>query len=359
MTPTETLATILAVDDDERGLAVVEAMLVPLGCAVVFAHSGEEAIEKAAEQPPHVILMDIAMPGMGGCEVVASMRANPETARTPIVMVSAYHDVGHRVQALECGADDFLSKPLEMAELQARVRTLVKVKLYHDHLHSYQKHLVSEINARIKDLHVAAGKTHDASMEVIVRLAAAAEYKDEDTGAHIRRIGRYAAALSRRLRLPSAQVELIQSAAQMHDIGKLGIPDQILQKPGPLDPGEWIIMRQHSAIGADILRGSALDVIQMAERIALTHHERWDGNGYPRGLVAAEIPIEGRIVAVIDVFDALTSWRPYRKEPAYSPARALSMMREGRGTHFDPAVFDAFLAIWDEILDIKKEYVDA
>jgi putative two-component system response regulator len=187
-----------------------------------------------------------------------------------------------------------------------------------------------------------------------MRLSAAAEYRDEETGFHIHRMSLYAAAIARQLGLPEEQVRQIQEAAPMHDIGKIGIPDRILLKPGKLDDGEWVIMRQHPRIGAGILDHSDADVIRLGEIIARSHHEKWDGSGYPRGLKGEEIPLEGRIVAVADVFDALTSSRPYRKEPIAPLERVYAMMEEGRGKHFDPAVLDAFLAIPDTVREIME-----
>jgi putative two-component system response regulator len=195
-----------------------------------------------------------------------------------------------------------------------------------------------------------------ASLDTIYRLSMASEYRDEDTGAHIKRMSRYSAAVARHMGLSESDVETILYAAPMHDLGKIGIPDKILLKPAKLDPAEWKIMKQHTVIGAKILKESDAEFIKLAEIIAQCHHEKWDGTGYPGSLKGIDIPIAGRITAIADVFDALTSKRPY-KEP-FSVEESLSIIREGRGTHFDPEVVDAFFAILDEILAIKKEYDD-
>lgn len=199
-------------------------------------------------------------------------------------------------------------------------------------------------------------KIKAASLETIYRLSMASEYKDVDTGTHIKRMSRYSAAVARRMGLDEETIETILYAAPMHDLGKIGIPDRILLKPGMLDPAEWEMMKQHSVIGAKILKGSDAEFIRLAEIIAQSHHEKWDGSGYPDGLKGIEIPIAGRITAIADVFDALTSKRPYKE--ALSVETSLAIIREGRGRHFDPDVVDAFFAILDEILTIKKEYDD-
>ncbi len=209
---------------------------------------------------------------------------------------------------------------------------------------------------RTAELKQAIGEIKLASLDTIHRLVRAAEYKDEDTGAHIQRMSQYSAAIARKVGLEGSKMENILYAAPMHDVGKIGIPDYILLKPGKLDLCEWEVIKKHTVIGAEILRGSDAEFIQQAEAIALTHHEKWDGSGYPRGLRGLEIPLAGRIVAIADVFDALTSKRPY-KEP-FSIEKSFEIIKQGRGSHFDPDVVDAFFAIQDEILSIKEKYKD-
>jgi putative two-component system response regulator len=353
---TGTKSKILVVDDEELNQRLISALLKPMGYDVQIAGSGVEALQKIQENPPDVILLDIMMPKMDGFEVALKLRENPETRAIPIVMVTALQDVEDRVRALEVGADDFLTKPVDRMELRARVRSLVKVKAYNDYMKNHQQALEAEVARRTEELSNAYKKIRSASLETIYRLSRAAEYKDEDTGAHILRMSNYSALLARRLGLADTTVERILYAAPMHDIGKIGIPDHVLLKPGKLSDGEWVVMRQHTTIGAAILEGANEGFIKLGEVIAATHHEKWDGNGYPRGLKGREIPLVGRIVAISDVFDALMSKRPY-KEP-FSLEKCLSIITAGRGSHFDPEVHDAFMDILDDVLKVREQYRD-
>ena len=347
---------VLVVDDEERNLSLMEAMLIPLGYNILLARDGEDALEKAKELHPDVILLDVMMPKMDGFEVARRLKEQEETAIIPIVMVTALTEVEARVKALNVGADDFLTKPVEKTELRARVQSLLKVKAYNDHMLSYQKELESEVAKRTEQLKQAFEKIKSTSLETFILLSRAAEYRDEDTGAHIQRMGRYAEAVARQMGLDAGIVEAILYATPMHDVGKIGIPDRILLKRGKLDPDEWEIMMQHAAIGAGILERSDAEFIKLARVIALTHHEKWNGSGYPGGLKGADIPLAGRITAIADVFDALTSKRPY-KEP-FSLDKSFSIIKEERGKHFDPDVADAFLEIENEIVSIKDRYKD-
>lgn len=349
--------TILIVDDDNRNLILMEAILMPLGYDVILARDGEEALQKVKEKPPDLILLDIMMPKMDGFEVARRLKEEEETKIIPIVMVTALRESEDRVKALEVGADDFISKPVEKTELRARVMSLLKVKAYSDHMRDYQKELEAEVTKRTKQLKRAFEKIKAASLETIYRLSRAAEYKNEDTGAHIQRMSHYSAIIARKFGLNEKEAENILYASPMHDLGKIGIPDQILLKTGKLDPEEWEIMKQHSIIGAQILEGSDAEFIRLAEIIALTHHEKWDGSGYPKGLKGLKIPLAGRISAIADVFDAMTSNRPYRKE-SIPLERAFDIIREGRGSHFDPKVVDAFFAVKYEIFSIKENFKD-
>ncbi|MCX5883882.1 MAG: response regulator, partial [Deltaproteobacteria bacterium] len=316
--------------------------------------NGKGAIEMARAISPDVILMDIMMPVMDGLEAVKILKQDAETRIIPVVMVAALREVNDRVKALEAGADDFLSKPVDKIELRIRVQTLVKVKAYNDSLRDYQKQLKAEVDRKTIQLQKTLEALQIASLDSIQRLSRAAEYRDEDTGSHIERMSRYSEAVAKKMGLDGKTVERILFAAPMHDVGKIGIPDKILLKPGKLDPDEWEIIKQHTTIGARILEGSRTGFIKLAEVIALTHHERWDGSGYPRGLKGARIPLVGRITAIADVFDALTSRRPY-KEP-FSVEKSFAIIQESKRTHFDPDIVDAFFAIQDEILAIKEAY---
>ncbi len=346
---------ILVVDDQPQNIELLEAYLVPQGYEIVTAKNGAEALAQLAAHSIDLILLDIMLPGMDGFEVTRRVRQDVGWRLLPIILVTALRETGDRIKGVEAGCDDFISKPVDKNELLARVRSLLKVKAYNDLLSNYQKELEIEVARRTEELQHAFEKIKAASLETIYRLSVAAEYKDEDTGAHIKRMSLYCAAIARRMGLDEHTVETILYAAPMHDLGKIGIPDRILLKPGKLDAEEWEIMKQHTVIGVDILKGSDAECIRQGEIIARTHHEKWDGSGYPDGLKGTEIPIFGRIAAIADVFDALTSKRPYKE--AFSVEQSLAMISAERGSHFDPEVVDAFLDILDEILAIKDRYI--
>ena len=347
---------ILVVDDEDRNLRLMEAVLLPLGYEVAFARNGEDALAKVRETPVDVILLDIMMPGLDGFEVARLLKADEQTRIIPVVMVTALQEVDDRIRALEAGADDFLTKPVDKTEIRARVASLVKVKAYNDYMRNYSQELETEVARRTRDLRLAFEKIKAVSLEALYRLTRAAEYKDEDTGAHIQRMSHYAAAIARTMGLNDQTVEFILYAAPMHDVGKIGIPDRILLKPGKLTDEEWIIMKQHTTIGGRILEGSKAGYIRLGEIVALAHHEKWDGSGYPLGLKGTKIPLVGRIVAIADVFDALMSKRPYKE--AFSLEKSYGILREGRGRHFDPAVVDAFFAAEKELDRIRQEFQD-
>ena len=349
-------AKILVVDDELINRRVLEAMLLPLGHQVYLAQDGFSALDMVEETPFDLILLDVMMPGMDGFEVARRLKEDSRHTIIPIVMVTALKEVEDRVRALESGADDFLTKPVDKTELRARVRSSLKIKAYNDHMLNYQQVLEATVAERTRDLENAFRKVREASLDTIHRLSQAAEYKDEDTGSHIARLSQYAACLARGLGLNQETVERILYASPMHDVGKIGIPDHILLKPGKLDGEEWEVMMTHTTIGGRILGGAEPGFLKLAEVIAMTHHEKWDGSGYPAGLSGSRIPLAGRVVAVADVFDALTTRRPY-KEP-FGLEKSLAIMKEGRGRHFDPKVLDSFLENLDEILEIRKKYQD-
>ncbi len=347
--------TVLVVDDEAVNCRLVDAILTPLGYRVFTASNGEEALQKVETVNPDVILLDIMMPVLDGFETVRRLKSSEQTMLIPVVMVTALKDVEDRVRALEAGADDFLTKPIERMELRARVNSLIKVKAYNDQMKNYQQELENQVKERTEELTKTLEKLKYASLDTVLRLSKAAEYRDEDTGAHIIRMSNYASLIAEKMRLPDKTVESILYAAPLHDIGKIGVPDRILLKPGPLDEREWEIMKKHTTFGAKILEGSE-GYLQLGRVIALTHHEKWDGSGYPAGLKGNDIPLAGRIVAIADVFDAMTSKRPY-KEP-FSIEKTLSLIKEARGTHFDPAVVDTFFEMKDGILNIRDIYQD-
>lgn len=349
----DTKAKILVVDDEDRNLRLMTLLLTSFGYDVLTASNGEEALEKVHDIPPDVILLDVMMPQIDGLEVARQLKREEETKIIPIVMVTALNEVEDRVKALEAGADDFLNKPVDKTELRARVQSLLKVKACNDHMRNYQKELETEVAKRTIQVRQALKKLKEVSLESICHLCRAAEYKDENTGDHIKRMSHYASAVARKMGLNKQTVEDLLYTAPMHDAGKIGIPDHILLKPGKLDDKEWEIMKQHTIIGAQILAGSGAKFIKLAQIIAISHHEKWDGTGYPEGLKGPRIPLVGRIAAIADVFDALTSSRPYRMKP-FSLEEAFHYIKKERGRHFAPEVVDAFFAAEGEILLIKE-----
>lgn len=347
---------LLIADDQPQNIELLEAYLVPQGYEIITASTGKEALAKLLDNAIDLILLDVMMPDMDGFEVTRMIRKNEAHRLLPIILVTALRDTEDRVKGIESGCDDFISKPVEKMEIIARVRSLLKVKAYNDLMSNYRNELEVEVNKRTDELQKASIRIKSASLETIYRLSIASEYRDKDTGAHVKRVSRYAAAIARYMGLDDSTVESILHAAPMHDLGKIGIPDQILVKSAKLDPVEWEIMKHHTVIGAKILKGSDAEYISIAETIALCHHEKWDGSGYPNNLKGKDIPLTGRITALADVFDALTSKRPY-KDP-FSIEKSLAIIREGSGSHFDPEVVNSFFAIEDEIREIKKQYED-
>jgi putative two-component system response regulator len=349
-------SVILIVDDYPQNIKLLEAYLLPHGYKLIKAASGEEALAKLVGNQIDLILLDVMMPDIDGFEVTRRIRQDDKNRLLPIILVTALRETEDRVKGIEAGCDDFISKPVDKTELLARVRSLLKIKDYNDLRSNYQKELESEVNKRTEELKQASDKLKEASLDTIYRLSVASEYKDQDTGTHIKRMSHYCSAVARHMGLDENTVTAILYAAPMHDLGKIGIPDKILAKPGKLDSVERDIMKLHTIIGAKILNRSDEEFIKLGGTIALSHHEKWDGSGYPNGLKGTAIPISGRIAAIADVFDALTSKRPY-KEPC-SVEKSLVIIRRWSENYFDPDVVDAFMAIQDEILAIKEQYTE-
>jgi putative two-component system response regulator len=348
---------ILIVDDEVRNIELQKAYLEPCNYKILAASNGEEALKVVTKNNIDLILLDVMMPDKNGFAVTKHLKSHEKTRDIPVILVTSLSDTKDRVKGIEAGCDDFISKPVDPSELLARVRSLLKVKAYNDHMRNYEQELETEVARRTKELNAALVMIEETALETIQRLAAAAECRDQYTGSHILRMSRYAEAIAKKMGLESGFVKAMLCASSMHDIGKIGIPDKILMKPGKLDAKEWAIMQQHSIIGAKLLHGSKQDYLKLAEEIALTHHEKWDGTGYPQGLAGERIPISGRIVAVADVFDALISERPYK--PALSLRESFTIIKNERGTHFDPAVIDAFISIKQEVLSIVELYKDS
>jgi len=345
---------ILIVDDEQTVRRLLKERLSVEGYHCREAASAAQALEELRNDAISLVLLDINMPGKSGVELLPELRASfPDTA---VVMATAISDAGIAVRCMKNGAYDYVTKPFSLDDVLLSVERALERRRLELEVRDYRQHLEQMVEQRTEELRQAISKIKLSSLDTIHRLSHAAEYKDQDTGTHIKRIGRCSACLASRLGLSDAEVESILYAAPMHDVGKIGVPDHILLKPGKLDPDEWSVMKQHTTIGAQILQGSDAEFIKMAEVIALTHHEKWDGTGYPRGLKGTEIPLPGRIVAIVDVFDALVMERPYKKP--FSPEESLGVIREERGRHFDPEVVDALLAIENEISGIREEYKD-
>ena len=344
-----TIADILVVDDDPSIHRMMGRILGRSGYNVVVAHGGREAFDIIAGRQPDLILLDLSMPMLDGFEVATHLKNNPETREIPIILTTGLDTSQNHVKALDAGINDFLSKASEPEEILARVRSHLKVKKKNDQLSDYRSSLEKTVVLKTDQL-------KNASLEIIWRLTAASEYRDNETGAHIKRMSHYSAAIARKMGLAQKTIETILYAAPLHDIGKIGIPDEILLKPDKLNPKEWELMKLHTIIGANILKGSKIGFVRMGETIAGTHHEKWDGSGYPNGLKGGRIPLAGRIVALADVFDALTSKRPYKE--AFSIEKSHRIIKQGYVKHFDPDVLDAFFSIQDEILKIKETFQD-
>lgn len=325
---------ILIVDDDAMTRRMLEEMLRLQSYDVLLAETGEGALRQIEVHHPDLMLLDLIMPDMDGYEVARRVRTDPQMKGLAIVMITGQDVAQEKTRALEAGADDLLSKPVLMAELLARVRTALSAKAYRDRLENERSVLEAEVARQTAELRRAVAEAEAASLEIVHRLARAAEFRDDSTGAHVDRVSRYTEVIAREMGLPKRECQVLQLAASMHDVGKIGVPDEVLRKPGTLDRGEATIMRQHTDIGEQILHGSSLELVRMAATIALYHHEWWNGEGYPRGVRGTDIPLPARIVAVADALDAMTSIRPYRT--AVSMDQAFAEIEALAGVQFDP-----------------------
>jgi response regulator RpfG family c-di-GMP phosphodiesterase len=341
---------VLIVDDAPVNVLHMSHLLQKLaGCSVHKFTDPVVALEWSAHNESDLAIIDYMMPEIDGLEFAQRFRALPGKADIPLLMVTADHGSEVRYKALRLGAIDFLNKPLDGPEFLARVKNMLDLRASQKAVAARTEWLSSEVEKATREILAR-------ERETLFCLGRAAEYRDPETGAHILRMAHYSRLIAAHLGLSEDEQQLILSAAPMHDIGKLGTPDNILLKPGRLTPEEFEIMKQHAVIGYRILKDSSSRVLQAGAEIAHTHHEKFDGSGYPGGLRGEAIPLHGRIVAVADVFDALTSERPYKK--AWELGRALDFLREGSGTHFDPRCVDAFLRDMNEVLAIRERYQD-
>ncbi len=366
---------ILIVDDDQRMLDALRRTLYLHSddWSMTFIRRPEDAWESLLQTAYDAVVTDVRMPGISGLELLERIRENDQTKNVPVVVLTGLNDRDLKEKALDRGATDLLNKPVDAGQLVARLRNVLRTKSYQDDLKKANDLLNDTVERQNADL-------AQSRLSVICRLGMAAEFRDEDTGNHVIRVGCYSRAVAAELGMPRSFLEMLLLAAPLHDIGKIGIPDSVLLKPGPLTDDEWAVMQRHCEIGECILREQSkamiplLDwyaaeppmtrdtlenrdpVLEMAASIALTHHEKWDGGGYPRGHAGEAIPLESRIVAVADVFDALTSNRPYR--PARPEGEALSIMESTVGSHFEPRVHAAFVRSLPEIRAIRNRFAD-
>ena len=344
-------AAILIVDDEPANVKLLEKILQRQGYKNIHSTCDPREVENLCKFTRFdAFLLDIRMPYLNGFEVMQQLELLFADDYLPVLVLTAQPDMETRLKALSLGAKDFLTKPFDQLEAITRIHNLLEVRLMHNQVRD-QNHLLEEqVKIRTEEL-------YRTRKEVILRLGLAAEYRDNDTGNHIIRMSKYAQLLAVAYGLPDDEVELIVNAAPMHDIGKIGIPDRILLKPGKLDADEWQIMQTHVEMGIDILSGSDSELMKCARNIAHHHHEKWDGSGYPAGLKGEEISIAGRICTLADVFDALTSPRPYKT--AWTVDEALTFIERESGKHFDPNLVVLMKSILPQILAIKNQYADA
>lgn len=365
-------AKILIADDESLNIEVVSRYLEMGGFRnLIITDHAAQVLPLIGLHRPDLILLDIQMPQISGLEILAAIRSDAVFCHTPVVILTGSSDPELKLTALQAGATDLLSKPVHGGELLARLGNVLRVKAYQDELCRNSEELEAAVLRRTAELEASR-------LDVIHCLARAAEFRDDDTGQHVVRVGRYARVIGHQLGFTQQQLDVLEPAAQLHDVGKIGIPDAILLKPGKLTPEEYEMMqkhcgfgkkianqiperdasllRNHTEIGSRIMETGTSPILEMARRIALTHHERWDGSGYPLGLAGEDIPLEGRITAVADVFDALSSKRPYK--PAFPLTKCFEILENGRGTQFDPTVLDACFAQRTELIAIQINSAD-
>jgi putative two-component system response regulator len=346
-------STILIIDDDMRNTRLLEAQLKAEGYDIMVAFSGEEGLKLIDQRLPDLILLDIMMPGISGFDLAGRLKLDERTKSIPIIMVTALEDRDSRLRSLHMGAEEFLNKPIDRAELWVRVRNMLRLKEYQNFLANHNRILEEQVTERTQEL-------RNAYRETIYTMTRAAEFKDEETGAHVQRISFYCRDIAEQLGMDTHFCDEIFYASPMHDIGKIAIPDTVLLKPGSFTPEEWAVMKGHAAFGARILESGRSPYTKMGAEIALSHHERWDGSGYPDGRKGEEIPFAARLMNIADQYDALRSKRPYK--PAFPHERAYEIITRGDGRtqpgHFDPEVLAAFLKCadrWKEIFDTNAD----
>ncbi|MBF0144645.1 MAG: response regulator [Magnetococcales bacterium] len=347
------MSRIFVVDDTETN---IDILLETLGARydVSVALDGQTALEDIPDRQPDLILLDVMMPEMDGYEVCRRLKQDPRTRAIPVIFVTARQESEDETFGLGLGAVDYITKPFSPAVVLARVRTHLQLEHARRDLAHSNEILEDRVRQRTAELSAKNVELEETRLEIIRRLGRAAEYKDNETGLHVIRMSHYSRLLALAYGMEEKRAEILFQAAPMHDIGKIGIPDLILLKPAHLTDDEWKVMRGHPGIGAGIIGKQRSLLLETARIVALTHHEKWDGTGYPRGLKGHDIPIEGRIVAVADVFDALTTRRPYKD--AWPIDKAVAMLQEGAGSHFDPALVPLFISILPAILEVRESW---
>ncbi len=342
--------TVLIVDDSPINLTLIKALVQKLGeCEPVLFEHPQAALDWCRQTTPDLVIVDYMMPDMNGLQFIEAFRSLAGATDIPVLMVTANDQKEVRYQALQGGANDFLTKPIDRVEFSARVRNMLSLRDGQKFQIDWTRHLATMVDERTQAILAR-------EQELIYRMSRAAEFRDPETGAHIQRMAHYSALIAQALGLDPDQQKLLLESAPLHDVGKIGIPDAILLKPARLTPEEFEVMKQHARMGYELLKDSGSEILRAGAEIALSHHEKFDGSGYPAGLAGEAIPIFGRIVAVADVFDALTSERPYK--PAWSLDDAANLLKEGRGAHFDPACVDALLQSWERMLEIRARFQD-
>ncbi len=348
--------TVLAVDDDCMNLEMLDLMLSDMNCTVLKAGDGQQALYMMETNPGiDVVLLDLEMPVMDGYETIKRIKGNYSWLDIPVIVVTA--GTTEVTRTLELGANDFIAKPYNSEELRLRVKNHVRSKKLSDITKNMNSILESEVIKKTAALQKALEFSQDTEYEISIRLGKAAEFRDKETGMHTRRISELSKHLGQLAGLTSEQCEILRRASPLHDVGKIGTPDKILLKPGKLDFDEFEIMKQHTIIGGEILADSGpYSILSAGAIVAMQHHEKWDGSGYPNGLRGEEIDIFGRIVSIVDVFDALSSERPYKK--AFPLDKTLKIMEEGRSTSFDPNLYDLFIGDTEHFVKIRETLKD-
>ncbi len=341
-------ARIMIIDDDPSNVDLLQDILTMEGyTSVLGLTDSRKAKNMYIAYDPELVILDINMPYLDGYQLLDQFKQIENNSYASVLVITALQDTQTLINALKAGAQDVLTKPFNKLETITRIRNLLTIRLLHNQVRDQNIILEQKIQERTIEL-------QETRLEIIQRLVRAAEYKDNETGAHIVRMSKFSSLLGKLAGMTYDKVTLLLNTSSMHDIGKIGVPDSILMKPGKLDGREWEIMKRHTVIGANLLDGHTSNLIQSAQRIALSHHEKWDGTGYPMGKKGREIPFESRIVGFVDVFDALTSRRPY-KTP-YPMDKTLSIIREERGKHFDPDLTDLFIKNIDKFIAIKDAF---